>query len=572
MTFKRFSIFFILSSFLFTECDKIDIYWDLNKLPEVKTNFVGTILDISAAVGGDVINDGGTTIFERGVCYSQNKNPNTSDSLIKCGNGKGKFYTVIAGLKPKTNYYLKAYAKNKLGTAYGTELSFSTKGVPSIYTIYVTSITASTALSGGDITSDGGSAITEKGICWGTSINPTIANNKTINGSGSNSFTSNITGLIAKATYFVRAYATNSFGTEYGDNVSFSTTATASLPKITTTSISIITSVSGQSGGNITDDGGAIVNNRGVCWSTLSNPTTTDSKTSEGSGSGIFISSINGLNVYTRYYVRAYATNSVGTAYGNQLYFTTSAGLPTVITSSISNVTSSTATGGGTVSSTGGSSVTARGICYYTAPNPTITNSRVVSGSGTGTFTSSITGLVSNRTYYVRAYATNSLGTAYGSEVNFSTSAFSVGMSYGGGKIFYIDATGQHGFISATTNQTSSTWGCSGKLLTGCSGTVIGTGQSNTTAIVNGCTTTGIAARFCNDLVLNAYIDWYLPSKDELNLMYQQRTIIGGFSATSYWSSSQATDTTAVILSFSSGLKANGAKTSTYYVRAIRSF
>ena len=126
------------------------------------------------------------------------------------------------------------------------------------------------------------------------------------------------------------------------------------------------------------------------------------------------------------YYVRAYATNSVGTAYGNEVSFTTinnTTQLPTVTTSSVSNVTETSATCGGNVTSNGGSNVTARGVCWSTSHNPTTSNSHTINGSDTGSFTSNITGLTAGTTYYVRAYATNSVGTAYGNEVSFTTIA-----------------------------------------------------------------------------------------------------------------------------------------------------
>jgi hypothetical protein len=200
------------------------------------------------------------------------------------------------------------------------------------------------------------------------------------------------------------------------------------LPTVSTSSITSITTNSATGGGNVTATGGATVTARGICYSTSQNPTTANATVASGSGTGTFTANMTGLAAGTTYYVRAYATNSAGTAYGTQVSFTTtaSATLPTVTTSSISSITSSSATGGGNVTAAGSSSVTARGICYSTSQNPTIANSRVVSGSGTGAFSASMTGLAANTTYYVRAYATNTAGTAYGSQVSFTTTAAAV--------------------------------------------------------------------------------------------------------------------------------------------------
>ncbi|HET6993930.1 MAG TPA: hypothetical protein VFI06_03060 [Chitinophagaceae bacterium] len=297
--------------------------------------------------------------------------------------------------------------------------------MPSVSTTSVTGVTSSSASSGGNVTSDGGGTVTARGVCWSTSPNPTTANNKSTDGSGTGSFTSSITGLSPSTLYYVRAYATNGAGTAYGNSVSFNTPqAPAQLPTVSTTSITGVTSSSASSGGNVTSDGGGTVTSRGVCWSTSPNPTTANNKTTDGSGTGSFTSSITGLSPSTLYYVRAYAANGAGTAYGNSVSFNTPqapAQLPTVSTTSITGVTSSSASSGGNVTSDGGATVTSRGVCWNTSPNPTTANSKTTNGSGTGSFTSSITGLSPSTLYYVRAYATNSAGTAYGNSLNFTS-------------------------------------------------------------------------------------------------------------------------------------------------------
>jgi uncharacterized protein (TIGR02145 family) len=299
--------------------------------------------------------------------------------------------------------------------------------MPTLTTDTPTSITSSTAVSGGNVTSDGGAAVTARGVCWSNSPNPTISNNTTSDGTGTGNYTSNITGLNQSTTYYVRAYATNSVGTAYGNQQTFTTqAATVTTPTVTTTSITGVTQSTATSGGNVTSQGGASVTARGVCWSTSPSPTTANNTTSNGTGTGSFTSNITGLSASTTYYVRAYAINSGGTAYGSQQTFTTQAATvtpPTVTTTSITGVTQSTATSGGNVTSQGGAVVTARGVCYSTSPSPTIANNTTSNGTGTGSFTSNITGLSPSTTYYVRAYAANSGGTAYGNELNFTTSS-----------------------------------------------------------------------------------------------------------------------------------------------------
>jgi len=299
--------------------------------------------------------------------------------------------------------------------------------IPTLTTTSASSITTTTTSGGGNVTSDGGATITVRGVCWSTSSSPTTANNKTSNGTGTGAFSSSLTGLNPSTTYYIRAYATNSVGTSYGNEVSFTTAAPATLPVLTTTSASTITSTTASSGGNVSSDGGATITARGVCWSTnaSANPTISDNKTTDGTGTGIFTSSLTGLNPSTTYYVRAYATNSVGTSYGNEISFTTTspATVPVLTTTSVASITSTTAGSGGNITSDGGATVTVRGVCWSTTANPTTANNTTSDGSGTGTFTSSITGLAEGTTYYVRAYATNSAGTGYGTEVSFKTTS-----------------------------------------------------------------------------------------------------------------------------------------------------
>ncbi len=218
----------------------------------------------------------------------------------------------------------------------GTNPPVST--IPVLTTTAISTITASAAQAGGNITSDGGASVTARGICWGTTSNPTTSNSKTTDGSGIGSFTSSLTGLTASTTYYVRAYASNSAGTAYSNEISFTTQAATTIPVITTTAISIITQTTAQSGGNITSDGGAPVTARGVCWSATTGPTTANSKTTEGIGVGSFTSFLTGMAASTIYYVRAYVTNSAGTAYGNEIIFTTQPASANTVTDIDGNV------------------------------------------------------------------------------------------------------------------------------------------------------------------------------------------------------------------------------------------
>jgi plastocyanin len=201
-----------------------------------------------------------------------------------------------------------------------TETEIAT--LPVLTTTAATNITSTSATSGGNISSDGNASVTARGVCWRTSSNPTVADSKTSNGTGTGQFISNITGLTENTTYFVRAYSSNSAGTAYGNEISF-TTNPMKPAVLTTEAVSAVTFNSAVSGGNITADNGAAVTARGVCWNVTTGPTIAGFHTSDGSGLGSFVSNMTGLLDGKQYFVRAYATNSSGTFYGNEVSFTT---------------------------------------------------------------------------------------------------------------------------------------------------------------------------------------------------------------------------------------------------------
>ncbi|MCU0378384.1 MAG: DUF1566 domain-containing protein [Bacteroidales bacterium] len=250
------------------------------------------------------------------------------------------------------------------------------------------------------------------------------------------------------------------------------------------------------------------------------------------------------------------------------------AAFASLTTDDISSVTSTAAISGGNITSDGGAEVTARGVCWSTSSNPTIADSHTSNGGGTGTFTSNLTGLTGGSLYYVRAYATNSVGTAYGNELNFAT-PFAIGQIYGGGIIFYVDGTGQHGLIASAADQsTSITWYNGEFIITNATGTATGTGNSNTNIIVAAQGEGEYAAKICEGLDLNDYSDWFLPSMDELNAMYVNLKAagVGGFADNYYFSSTEWGIWQAMGQNFSDGAQLSLYKHSPFYVRAIRAF
>ena len=478
----------------------------------------------SALLGGTITKDGGAPITERGVCWATTTSPTTSNNKLAIGNGTGSFSNIISTLIANTTYYVRAYAINNQGTAYGNEIKFKSS-LPLLLTTSTTAnISSSSAILGGNIISDGNETVTERGLCYSTYINPTTSNAKLVIGSGIGIFSNTITGLTANTTYFVRAYAINSQGTAYGNEVIFKTyslnivtdidgniyhtitigTQVWMVENLKTTKyydgagIPVVTDVSAWS--NLTTPGycwynndlsyknpyGALYNwyavNTGKLapigwhvptdndWTTLTTflggesitggklketgITHWQSPNSDATNETSFTALPGGVrNQYGNYFTIgssgqwwSSSVSSYGNAWdrflssdynslergpwANEMGFSVrciegepsiAATIPTLNTLTESNVTSTTAVLGGNITSDGGSSITVKGVCWNTTSGPTITNSKTSDGSGVGNFTSNLTGLVANTTYYVRAYATNGQGTAYGNEVSFTT-------------------------------------------------------------------------------------------------------------------------------------------------------
>ena len=214
---------------------------------------------------------------------------------------------------------------------------------------------------------------------------------------------------------------------------------------VTTSEPMLITGNSAMGGGNVASNDGTYILVKGICWATHETPTSNDNYLEEGSGEGSFSATMIGLNWSTTYYYRAYAVTPSGTVYGEQQSFTTRDGIPTLTTDSITSITAISATSGGNITDDGGLNVSARGVCWSTSPNPTVSDSHTTNGTGTGGFTSNITGLEIGTTYYVRAYATTNAGIGYGDEKVFTT-------GNGGGDHAYVDLGLPSGLLWATCN------------------------------------------------------------------------------------------------------------------------
>lgn len=215
-------------------------------------------------------------------------------------------------------YRIYTYVSEKNSEKVNLEIALSK---PQVNTTGISDITATSAISGGNVTDDGGHNVLMRGVCWNTTPNPTILHNHTNNGSGTGLYTSTLINLHPGTTYYVRAFASSAMGTSYGENLSFSTQIL--LPTVSTTDIVKTSQSTVITGGNISDDGGGFISARGVVWSTMQNPTIENNvgQTNNGTGIGVFSSELTNLTQNSTYYVRAFATNEAGTAYGNTLSF-----------------------------------------------------------------------------------------------------------------------------------------------------------------------------------------------------------------------------------------------------------
>jgi hypothetical protein len=320
------------------------------------------------------------------------------------------------------------------------------------------------------------------------------------------------------------------------------------LPSVTTSSpVSSITQLTAIVSGNVTNDGCGTVN-RGVCYSTSTNPTLANTVVNSGQGTGSFQATLSNLSPATTYYVKAFATNGAGTTYGNQVTFQTSiVTLPSLYLDSASftriysdsiNLFSFGQYFNGNLTSTGGSATTT-GFVWSTTSSPDLTDYIITYGTlnspinftstagiffGTWYYNNNQTPILyPNTTYYVRAFATNSVGTAYSNQLMIQTEAGAEGTTGpGGGKIVYDRGEYINGWryleIATSDISSSAAWGCPGTIMG--SSFSEGEGLYNTNSIITACPTAGIAAALCANYTQNGTSDWFLPSLKEFVFLF----------------------------------------------------
>lgn len=309
----------------------------IKEKPTVSIEDVIEVNSNSAAIKATVKSVGSSKVVRYGVCWSLNDMPTVADSFINMGDctGAKSFVASISNLEAETRYYVRAFAENNEGVAYSERvISFLTSKkptLPSVSTLDIKNITVNSAVAIGRINSLGNvSKLIAHGHVWGTSPQPSILScpHTDLMETGSEEeYLSDISSLSPATRYYIRAYATNSEGTAYGEDIVF-TTLDYSVPTVIIGNASDIQAKSFYVEGNIVSDGGNSIIEHGHCWSLTPNPTIADNKTALGkkTDAGTFKSFVSSLSAGTIYYVRAYATNNKGIGYSDVITVTTSEG------------------------------------------------------------------------------------------------------------------------------------------------------------------------------------------------------------------------------------------------------
>jgi hypothetical protein len=401
-------------------------------LPTVTTTVVTYVTQGTAVSGGNVTSGGGGSVTARGVCWNTSSNPTTVNDHTSDGSGTGAFASSLNTLNPNTLYYVRAYATNSVGTAYGNEVNFTTQSSLSCgdsFTI-LHSISHEVAPVEKTVTYETVTNIPgEPSKCWitsnlGADHEATAVNDAMEASAGwywqfnSQQGYKHDGGTRTPNTAWVSGISENSNWVGSKDPCTIELGSQWRIPTLTEwTNVNVAggwidwngpwnSALKMHAGGYLEYSNGSL-NLRGSLGSYWSSSQ---------------ISYSNGWNLdFTNVH---FSMTSLTKACGLNtrcISDLTATGLPTVTTVDVTNITPFTAISGGNITLGGGGAVNAKGVCFSTSSNPTTADNHTTDGSGTGFFASSLNTLNPNTLYYLRAYATNDIGTAYGNEVSFIT-------------------------------------------------------------------------------------------------------------------------------------------------------
>jgi hypothetical protein len=525
---KRFNLMFVICLF-FISCKK-----DGPSAPQLNT--LSAVVDKtnnSVLMTGSVTNEGGSAVKERGFCWSTSPSPSISDAHASNAYGIGQYTYQLTNLALSTTYYVRAYATNSIGTSYGNEISFKSLTLGKVTTSAPTDITNISAKSTITIDDFGDATILKIGAICSTKQNALLVNDSTAYFNANNTdknFSITFNNLQQNTLYYIRGFVQSGAGVGYGNEVTFTTNG---VPTLTSTSATSITQTSALISGNLTNNGGDLITEIGVCLSKNQNPTVNDMIfKSTNLNMNMFSANSSGLVGNTLYYVRAYAKNKYGIGYGPQSSFKSAPVLATISTSTFNpaSIYSTKASYGATITDDGGAAVIEIGLVASLKSNPTISNTVFSSNSISNTFSIQMTGLTNDTIYYVKPYVKNSVGITYGNEVSFRT-GYKVGVENGpaGGIVIYakpIKTNGWRWIEAAPTDVKDSVFmvrNSNYSCLNGLSNSLgldYGDGLNNSTILINNCGNESLAAaQSATNYTYNNFTDWYLPSRNEMLAM-----------------------------------------------------
>ena len=397
-------------------------------LPEITTDAVSevSIAKGTAFFNATIKNVGDPAYTERGFVYATTPSPTIyNEKVLVSGTGVGKYSAKVEGLEEGKIYYIRAFASNVKGTAYGEQVTLDyNAAMPVVSTLEAKDkdIAQGTATFSGKIDALGDLGYTERGFVYSATHEPTIEDSRVIaEGTGAGLFSAQATGLAEGYTYRIRAYATNAKGTVYGKEITMDYNAT--LASVSTLEVQNKNIAQGTATYNaiVKTKGDPIFTEKGFVYATTQHPTIDDEKiVVAGSEIGKYSAQATGLAEGKTYYIRAYITNMKGTSYGEEITMDYTASMPVVSTIEVlsKNIGAGTASFSGKVTALGDLGYTEHGFVYSATHEPTIEDARAIAeGSGTGLFSAQATGLAEGYTYRIRAYATNAKGTVYGQEI-----------------------------------------------------------------------------------------------------------------------------------------------------------
>ncbi len=481
----------------------------------------------TAIFNGKVTYVGDPAYTERGFVYALTNNPTIDDTkLIVSGAELGIFRKNVSGLEEGKTYYVRAYVTNKKGTVYGNEVSCDfTATMPEVKTLEVTNknIADGIAAFKGNVVSEGDLGYTERGFVYATVHNPTLSDSKVIaEGNGTGDFTATATGLIEGKVYYIRAFVTNSKGTIYGNELEMDFNAI--MPVVSTQEVTgkIIAQGIATLHGTIESKGDPAYTQRGFVYGVAHNPTKDDATVINVSGTntGTYTYNLNNLEMGSVYYVRAFATSSKGTAYGDEVALDFNAIMPEVTTISATVQDAEHIYLIGNIVAVGDPEYIERGFIYGTMSTPMIDDANVTKVSVAKTSSVqyekqvTINGVGSN-SLYIRAYAKSEAGIVYGNILEITPETF----AYMALPTFIHDNATyrvhpEFDFVM--------TW--------------------------------YEANALCSSLTYGGFSDWFVPEKSQLVTMYLKRMEITGFYLTaSYWSCSKGGAMDAYVVDFSDG-------------------